>query len=245
MKYLFSQLYGMRVKTNDGAIGFVGDILFNDKTGDIIYFVVTTSTWSLVFGRNLLLSPNKCKVQNDVCSIDLSREQIRHFLDFYRAPRFYLLEKERDDALYTISSLGLQHLCTLVILPAPPKKGNYDQWEKWRFPRIRSLKETSVYHVFAKQTPRTFGRCVDAVVEDSKRRVDCFIVHPDLSESAPKSVAFNAIDSFNSSGASIVLKKRLSEIPKMVFPIEAGKSSSEDGEAEPSQPERNCAHKRI
>jgi hypothetical protein len=48
-------LLGVSILAKDGNIGHVRDVLFDDRSWVIRYFVV--ETWKLAFGRRVLLSP--------------------------------------------------------------------------------------------------------------------------------------------------------------------------------------------
>ena len=70
-------LHGAMLRTLDGEIGRVNDILFDDEKWTVRYLVVDTGSW--LFGRQVLIAPGalgKLEWDGQLLNVNLTREQI-------------------------------------------------------------------------------------------------------------------------------------------------------------------------
>jgi sporulation protein YlmC with PRC-barrel domain len=74
-----SSLLGSSILANDGEMGHVHDILFDDRSWLVRYIVVETGSW--LSGRRVLLSPIIAQapdVEGRVLRVALTRDQVRN-----------------------------------------------------------------------------------------------------------------------------------------------------------------------
>lgn len=75
-------LEGFRLRAQDGEIGHVTDLYFEDTEWVVRYLVVSTGSW--LFGKKVLVSPNSVEAVQwaDKCiSVNLTTEQVRNSPD--------------------------------------------------------------------------------------------------------------------------------------------------------------------
>jgi len=79
MAIRFKDLIGRNIAATDGELGPVKDILFDDRTWKVRYFVVNTSKWLL--GRKVLLSPRSFAPfgtkDDGLFYVDLTKEEVK------------------------------------------------------------------------------------------------------------------------------------------------------------------------
>lgn len=77
MLHKAKDLQGDAIHAEDGEVGSVDDLYFNDEDWDVRYLLVNTRRW--IPGRKYLVSPiaiaRECPLEGDI-RIDLTREQI-------------------------------------------------------------------------------------------------------------------------------------------------------------------------
>ena len=81
-----SNLTGYRLQAQDGEIGKIKQIYFDDQYWIVRYFVVHTGTW--LTGKDILIVPSMISdvdVKNDCLKVELSREKIQHCPPVYTA----------------------------------------------------------------------------------------------------------------------------------------------------------------
>ena len=73
---------GFRLSAQDGDIGHVADLYFDDDDWAVRYVVVATGSW--LFGKKVLISPNavgEIKWEDQCICVDLTMEQVRNSPD--------------------------------------------------------------------------------------------------------------------------------------------------------------------
>ena len=93
-------LEGFRLAAEDGEIGHVTDLYFEDAAWAVRYLVVATGSW--LFGKNVLISPNAVERVNwdDECiKVNLTMEQVRNSPDI-DTDRPISRQQEADYHLY-------------------------------------------------------------------------------------------------------------------------------------------------
>ena len=78
MLHKTSKLCGLHVVASDGEIGHVDDVLVDEKTWAVRYFVVDTSNW--IGGKSVLIAPSvltNVDAVNRRIQVSLTREQIK------------------------------------------------------------------------------------------------------------------------------------------------------------------------
>src|SRR3954452_159964 len=79
MLHKTTKLRGLHVLATDGEIGHVDDVLVDERTWSVRYFVVDTSNW--IGGRSVLIAPSvlvSVDAVNRRIQVSLTREEIRH-----------------------------------------------------------------------------------------------------------------------------------------------------------------------
>src|SRR5471030_3372811 len=79
MLHKFSKLRGFHIHALDGEIGHVDDVLLDESTWGLRYFVVDTSNW--VGGKRVLVSPSVVAgldVERQRIDVKLTRDQIKN-----------------------------------------------------------------------------------------------------------------------------------------------------------------------
>jgi hypothetical protein len=74
----FKDLVGYKIEAQDGGIGSVHDLLFDQESWTVRYVVVDTGGW--LFGRKVLVSPacvGEAAAGNETLPVELSKEQIK------------------------------------------------------------------------------------------------------------------------------------------------------------------------
>lgn len=75
-------LEGFRLAAEDGEIGHVTDVYFEDDSWAVRYFVVATGSW--LFGKKVLISPNSMEAirwEKECIKVSLTTEQVRNSPD--------------------------------------------------------------------------------------------------------------------------------------------------------------------
>lgn len=79
MLHKFSKLRGFHIHAIDGEIGHVDDVLLDESTWGLRYFVVDTSNW--IGGKRVLVSPGVVAgldVERQRIDVKLTRDQIKN-----------------------------------------------------------------------------------------------------------------------------------------------------------------------
>jgi len=148
-------LLGASILANDGNIGHLRNILFDDQSWVVRYFVVETGTW--FSGRRVLLSPFiflAPEREKRVLPVDLMIEEVRHSPDVdtdlpvYRQQEIAMTRHYGWPAYWTREAQ----------LPG-------DKSESEGNPNLRSANEILTYKVTT--SDGDLGRMDDLVVEDA------------------------------------------------------------------------------
>jgi uncharacterized protein YrrD len=92
------EVIGYQIHTKDGDIGHIDDILIDDETWAIRYFVLNTSNWWL--GHTVLISPQwitDISWSDETISLDLQRDTIKSAPHFQGVEQF---DREQERALF-------------------------------------------------------------------------------------------------------------------------------------------------
>ena len=88
MAIRYKDLIGRNIVATDGELGPIKDILFDDRTWKVRYFVVNTSKW--LIGRKVLLSPSSFAPlgtrDDGLFYVNLTRDEVKDSppLDFHQ-----------------------------------------------------------------------------------------------------------------------------------------------------------------
>jgi len=79
MNYSLKRMQDFKIEEQDGEMGSVDDVFFDEAAWTLRYLIVDTGGW--LFGRKVLVSPVAVKAIDDAArlvSVALTREQIKH-----------------------------------------------------------------------------------------------------------------------------------------------------------------------
>jgi sporulation protein YlmC with PRC-barrel domain len=151
-------LLGFRIVANDGEIGTVKDLYFNDETWTIRYLIVKTGPW---FSREVLISPEAVTGHNwedGTFSIGITKEQVRNSPDIdtdqpvsrqqeAALARHYLWQSYWGTGFYPGGVLGIAEP-TPRIDPGLIKEVDYTE-NSHADRHLRSSKTVTGYHIHA------------------------------------------------------------------------------------------------
>lgn len=146
-----TSLLGASIMAKDGMVGHVRDVLFDDQSWVVRYFVVETGSW--LSGRRVLLSPFSIlepEWEQRVLPVDLMIEEVRHSPDVNTDLPVYRQEEVSMTRHYA-SVKGSQAIRGKTASEADPD--------------LRSANEILTYKV--KTSDGELGRMDDFVVEDA------------------------------------------------------------------------------
>ncbi|MDT8442958.1 MAG: PRC-barrel domain-containing protein [Desulfuromonadales bacterium] len=155
-----NELIGYHLQADDGEIGKILQVYFDDQQWVTRYFVVRTGNWLL--GQAVLIVPSSVTgidVENQRLIVDLSREQIKNSPPVNTELPVSRHYEEKYYAYY-----GWQPYWSIGPLPTISKPFSVKNPEKPEHPNLRSSKEVSGYHIHAQDDE--IGRVEDFLLEE-------------------------------------------------------------------------------
>lgn len=150
-----TSLLGTPILAKDGEIGHLNDVLFDDQSWVVRYFVVETGKW--LSGRRVLLSPFSVlepKWEKRVLPVNLRIEEIRRSPDI-----------DVDLPVYRQQEIAMaQHYGWPGYWPMAAAHLRENEGESTGDPSLRSVKEVLTYKL--KTLDGEMGRMDDLIVED-------------------------------------------------------------------------------
>lgn len=170
-----NELEGFRICAEDGDIGAVEDLYFDDGHWTVRYLVVHTGKW--LFGRQVLISPASAKGVNwpdRTISVNLTCDQVRNSPDLATDRPVSRQHEEELSAYYAwpsywaVDPFGPEPMpLPLALAPGghPVHKGD---------PHLRSAREVKGYHIEALDGP--IGHVSDFVFDDATWKIVFLVV---------------------------------------------------------------------
>ena len=186
-----SQINGYAIHASDGLIGTINDVLFDDATWFVRWFVIDTGTW--LTGRKVLLPPSALESVNHTANqfvVKLSRQQVRDCPDI---DTDLPVSRQHETNIYNYygwapywgagSYMGMVgyggYLDGSPITPSSAalveREKSIDQAERSKNdPTLRSIKEVTGYYVHANDGD--VGRVEDFLMEDGDWSIHYLVV---------------------------------------------------------------------
>lgn len=182
------KLYGEKLGTAEGEIGFVKDFYFDDQSWAVRYIVVDTGTW--LPGRQVLLSPHafgSFYQDGDTLLVNLSRRQIEESpaIETHKpVSRQYEEEYYRYYGWPTYwDAAGMTGLGGFPMAPPPHlvpigEKGDHSSLAMGDDPHLRSTEAVTGYHI---QTGEgVMGHVTDFMIDDRSWAIRHIVVQTGL-----------------------------------------------------------------
>jgi hypothetical protein len=173
-----TRILGKPIDAEDGPIGSVHDLYFDEQTWNVRYLVADTGKW--LPGRKVLVIPDAIETpwhHEDVLPVNLTRDQIQSSPEIDTDQP---VSRVAEESLYRHYSWTPYwgDLTTVPVPqpPAPPVIADPGQGAApLADPTLRSAKEVVGYHVEA--TDGDIGAVEDVLLDDDFRRVLFLAVH--------------------------------------------------------------------
>jgi hypothetical protein len=198
MLYPASRLTGCKVEGNDGPIGTVADVYFDDERWGVRHLLVRTGDW--LDGREVLLSPHQLldgALGERPLRVTLTREQVRHAPEaatdppvsrhyeaalarYYRYPAYWNGPMLWGDAIYPgIAPMGVPVELALPQADDPTLDDMRDEeLQAARSTHLRSAAEVRGYRVEASDGDA--GKLADLMIDERSWSICALVVdaHP-------------------------------------------------------------------
>lgn len=168
-----SELLKHTIQATDGEIGSLSDILFDDETWSVRYFVVKTGGW--LSGRKVLILPqsvNRTESPGDTIPVQLTRQQIKESPD---VDTDRPVSRQHEVQLGTYYGFGMVPAVDAVYTEAPVvvelPVGRHED------PHLRSAKELKGYSL--RSAGEELGKVEDMTVDWKVLRMTSVITNDD------------------------------------------------------------------
>jgi uncharacterized protein YrrD len=176
-------LFGRAIEAQDGHIGSLHDLYFDDQVWTVRYLVIDTAKW--LPGRKVLISPEATLQPwhgEGALPVKLTKDQIKSSPDIDTA---HPLSRKAERLLYTHYGWIPYWAAPGVPVPPPPppavatsteeRREAAEEAESAGEPRLCSTREVLGYHLLA--TDGEIGHVEDLVLDDNTSRILFVIVN--------------------------------------------------------------------
>lgn len=181
MQRRVSAFNGYTIEAPDGKVGVVSDILFEDDSWKLRWFVITTGQW--LSARRILIHPSafgRPDIRNHAFPVTLTKVQVEASAEISTDPPVSLQHEQMPTDCYSYGDSfgGGFYGCDGLGLTT----GVMPQMSGWQNhadapvgdPHLRSLAEVRGYHIRA--LDGDIGHLDDFLVDDESWNIDCAII---------------------------------------------------------------------
>jgi len=177
-----SAFIGYSIEAPDGKVGSVSDVLFEDDTWKLRWFVIDTGPW--LAGRKILIHPESVgrpDIRQRAFPVTLMKSEVEAGRTISSDPPVALqMDPMQDDSYFLGPILGADYDGSYgsTLSGRPISDSNARQWQGSApigDPHLRSLSEVTGYHIHA--LDGDIGHLEDFLVDDESWKIESAVVN--------------------------------------------------------------------